>query len=169
VNIIYSAHIQRGGTLTYEEALALGYRTVGLGQRVWEWNDSEEQERTGRYRGFKGIDRARNVISYSVRFPGVHVVRTGHWEIFIVRVSSFADAAKLARKIGEGTVIQRIESKFRPWHYKERKGKRTGVAFGARGGGRRHGPKDTPYRYWIMRDGMLEETEASRTRIQPDD
>lgn len=168
MNIIYSAHIQRDGVLTYEQAIAQGYRTVGLGQRVWEFKDSEEQERTGHYRGFKGVDRARNVISYAVRFPGVHMVKPGHWGIFIVRVPSFADAKKLARKVGEGTVIQRIESKFRPWHFRERKGKRTASAFGIRGGGRRHGHKDTPYRYWIVRDGMLEETSVAKTKVKHD-
>lgn len=170
---IYSTTIRRDGTLTYQEALAAGYRTVGLGQRIWELEDSIRQEETGRYRGFNCVKRNRNRISYAVRFPGVHVVRPSHWEIFIVRVSCFADAARLARKMGEGTVIQRIESKFRAWHFRTRRGKRTGELFGVRGYGskyyRKHRREETPYIYWMMIDGELREIPYSRVPIVLDE
>jgi hypothetical protein len=158
--IIYSAHIRRDGKMTYEEALAAGYRTVGLGQRLWEHEDDERQEATGNYRGFKGIRRKRNCIRYHVRFPGAHVVVPYHWSFFIVSVPCFSDAERLARKIGEGTVIQRSESRFRAWNWRKRRGKRTADAFGVRGYGeayyRRHGRrKPESYRYWIMIEGTL--------------
>jgi len=165
MKVIYSASIQRDGVLTYEQALAQGYRTVGLGQRVWELRDSEEQERTGRYRGFKER-KCRNRIYYAVRFPAVHVVKPYHWEIFIVRVSSFDDALKLARKGGEGTVIQRIETRYRAINRKRRTGKGTADWVGARLG--RKG-KDTPYRYWIVKDGFLELAKPLKMRIIEDE
>ena len=164
--IIYDTHIRRNGNLTYQEALAAGYRTVGLGQRLWEREDSKRQEDTGVYRGFRRITRNRNRIEYAVRFPAVHVVKPSEWGMFIVRVQSFKDAEQLARKIGEGTVIQRVVSNYRAWYYKERKrkGKRTAEAFGVRGGGtlyaRRHWrkhQKHEKFRYWIMIEGMLVE------------
>jgi hypothetical protein len=158
---IYQVQIRRDGTMTYQEAIAAGYRTINLTQRIWHHEDAIRQEETGQYRGFKGIKRKRNRISYAVRFPAVHVVKPGHWDIFIVRVSCFADAERLARKIGEGTVIQRYESRFRAWNFRTRRGKRTATAFGIRRFGskyyRRHVDRDVPYQYWMMRDGRLQE------------
>lgn len=160
---IYSVQIRRDGKMTYQEAIAAGYRTVNLTQRIWEHEDMIRQEETGRYRGFNGIKRQGNRIRYAVRFPGVHVVKPGHWDIFIVRVSCFSDAERLARKIGEGTVIQRVNSKFRAWDFRKRRGKRTATAFGICGYGskyyRRHGGlhKELPFRYWMMCGGKLKE------------
>jgi hypothetical protein len=166
MNIIYSASIRRDGTLTYEQAIAQGYRTVGLGQRVWEMRDSAEQERTGSYRGFTER-KCRNRIYYAVRFPAVHVVKPAHWDVFIIRVPSFADALRLARKGGDGTVIQRVEIRYRAIDRKRRKGKSTASWVAARLGRR---GKDTPYRYWIVRDGFLERTEPIKiVRIEADE
>lgn len=159
---IYSVSLARDGKLTYQEAIAAGYRTINLAQRVWEHEDRIRQDETGCYRGFEDVHRQRNRIEYAVRCPGAHVVKPEYWNIFIVRVSSFKDAERIARKIGEGTVIQRIHTKFRAWHWKERKGKRTAVAFGVTGRGslyRRRYPrrcaKDEKYRYWMVIDGKL--------------
>lgn len=173
---IYSVSLARNGTMTYQEAIAAGYRTINLAQRVWEHEDRIRQDETGCYRGFAGVKRQRNRIEYAVRLPGAHVVRPEFRNIFIVHVSSFKDAQRIARKIGEGTVIQRVETNFKAWDYKVRKGHRTGVAFGALGWGsmyRRKYPrryaKHEKYRYWMMIDGeLVKMASPSRPKVAVD-
>lgn len=90
--------------LSVEEAVKRGFFTVQLRVKQQEYAQAKLENETNNYRSIKG--KPGTTRRYLIRFPGVNAVRMVDAQFFMHDVSCMKDAKKLARKGGEGTVIQ---------------------------------------------------------------
>jgi len=90
--------------LSLDEALKRGFFTVQLKAKLQDDSRRREEEETNNFRAIRGEPGTRR--RYLIRFPGSTVVGMLDMHFFMHYVSCMKDAKKLARKGGEGTVIQ---------------------------------------------------------------
>lgn len=141
--------------LTIDDALERGFFTVQLVQKHFRHQRLLEEERNGRYQGFKG--KPGNRRHYIVRFPGENVVAPHDCQFFLHDVKCMRDAKRLARKGGEGTVIQLCVERLRYINFgKDEHGNPAKLLIATMGKmrrGRYANLRQREYQYWILRDG----------------
>lgn len=157
--------------LTVEDAIERGFFTVQLVQKHFHHMRLLEEERNGRYQGFKG--KPGTYRRYLIRFPGEHAVAVYDCQYFLHSVKSLRDAKKLARKGGEGTVIQTCIERLRYINFgKDDRGNTTKLLVATMGKmrrGRYANLRQREYTYLILRDGEFVPYEYPERTIVADE